>query len=65
MTLKSPSSYFSFDLFKFLKDVSKNNNRPWFAKNRERYEKVLLQPCLRFVREASPRLKLVGPEPGC
>ncbi len=61
MDLKSQSSYFSPELFKFLRDLAGNNNRPWFAKNKERYERVVQQPCLRFIRDAGPALKSISP----
>lgn len=35
--------------FRFLGDLSKNNNREWFANNKARYERDLRQPCLAFI----------------
>ena len=59
--LKAQSSYFSRELFKFLTDLARNNNRPWFAKNKNRYEREVRQPCLRFIRDAGPALKSISP----
>ena len=61
MDLSPQSSYFSPHLFRFLKDLARNNNRPWFAENKNRYERVVQQPCLRFVRDAGPALKSISP----
>ncbi len=53
--------YFSPELFRFLKELSRNNNRPWFSKNKPRYEKFLLEACLRFIKDAGPKLKTISP----
>ena len=61
MDLSPRSSYFSSELFKFLRDLTSNNNRPWFAKNKSRYERVVQQPCLQFIRDVGPALKSISP----
>src|ERR1700756_3808590 len=43
-----------------MRDLKKNNNREWFAKNKKRYETVLLQPSLRFIKDAGPELRKVS-----
>jgi uncharacterized protein (TIGR02453 family) len=53
--------YFSPEFFKFLKALSRNNNREWFQNNKSRYEKFVLAPSLRFIRDASKELKTVSP----
>ena len=53
--------YFSADLYRFLIELKENNNREWFAKNKERYETVYLQPSLRFIKDAGRRLRAVSP----
>jgi uncharacterized protein (TIGR02453 family) len=53
--------YFSPEFFKFLKALSRNNNREWFQNNKSRYEKFVLAPSLRFIRDASKELKTVTP----
>jgi uncharacterized protein (TIGR02453 family) len=53
--------YFSPQLFMFLRDLKKNNNRKWFTRNRPRYEKQLLEPSLRFVKDVAPRLRTISP----
>ena len=50
------SRYFSREFFKFLRDLAANNNREWFLKNKPRYERVVLQPSVWFVKAAGLRL---------
>lgn len=45
-----PFEGFDPDLIKFLKQLKKNNNRDWFAKNKQRYEDVVLWPALSFIQ---------------
>ncbi len=52
---------FSPDLFKFLRDLAKNNDRAWFEENRERYERWYRDAGLRFVTTAGPLLAKVSP----
>jgi uncharacterized protein (TIGR02453 family) len=54
-------AYFSPELFRFLQRIKRNNRRPWFLKNRERYEEVVLQPGLRFVVDFGFRVKQISP----
>jgi uncharacterized protein (TIGR02453 family) len=44
-------AYFSSAMFRFQRDLARNNNRAWFAANRQRYEDVLRQPFLRFIED--------------
>ena len=41
---------------KFLKELEKNNNRQWFAQNKPRYEKLVLEPALDFIATMGPHL---------
>jgi uncharacterized protein (TIGR02453 family) len=54
-------AYFGPELFQFLKQIKRNNRRPWFLKNRERYEEAVRQPCLRFITDFGFRLKQISP----
>ena len=47
-------------LFQFLKQLAKNNNRPWFLENKGRYEQEVLEPSLAFIRAFQPRLKKIS-----
>jgi len=48
-------------VFRFLKDLADNNNRPWFQENKGRYERNVREPCLAFIRAFEPRLKKISP----
>jgi uncharacterized protein (TIGR02453 family) len=54
-------AYFTPEIFSFLKQIKRNNRRPWFLKNRERYEEVAHRPGLRFVVDFGFRLKEISP----
>ncbi len=54
-----PSS-FSPTLFRFLRQLSRNNNRDWFRENKPRYEHDVLEPSLAFIRAFRPRLKKIS-----
>ena len=51
---------FEPSLFRFLKQLSRNNNRPWFQKNKARYHSDVLEPSLAFIRAFRPRLKKIS-----
>lgn len=55
------TTYFSPELFKFLTELKRNNNREWFARNRARYEKFYVNASVRFVKDVAPRLKTISP----
>jgi uncharacterized protein (TIGR02453 family) len=57
----SSKSYFFPEFFKFLRALTKNNNREWFLKNKARYEKSVLEPSLRFITDVRSSLKAVSP----
>jgi uncharacterized protein (TIGR02453 family) len=56
-----PSGAFSPELYSFLADLRANNDRNWFAANKERYEAYVLEPALEFVEEFGPRLHEISP----
>lgn len=53
--------YFSLELFDFLRQLKRHNNREWFAKNKERYQRVLLEPALAFISDFAPHLARLSP----
>ncbi len=53
---------FPFEALSFLRRLSKNNTREWFEKNREEYEKNLLQPSQAFVEIAGIHLNQINPK---
>ncbi|MFN3693589.1 MAG: DUF2461 domain-containing protein, partial [Ignavibacterium sp.] len=52
---------FPFITAKYLSDLSKNNNREWFLKNRERFDMEFLQPAIQFVIDLGERLQTFAP----
>lgn len=54
-------AYFSRDTFRFLSDLKKNNQRTWFASNKDRYEECLKDPALRLIQDIAPALGKVSP----
>jgi len=55
-----PKAYFTPELFRYLKELKKNNNRHWFLQNKERYEQVARNPLLDFIGEAGPSLRRIS-----
>jgi uncharacterized protein (TIGR02453 family) len=53
--------FFSRELFKFLRDLKKNNRRDWFEKNKDRYEVFVKFPLLGFIGSMGPFLKDISP----
>jgi uncharacterized protein (TIGR02453 family) len=53
-------SEFQPSLVHFLSQLSRNNNRIWFQKNKARYEQDVLEPSLAFIRAFAPHLKKVS-----
>jgi uncharacterized protein (TIGR02453 family) len=56
-----PHAHFSPDLFVFLKQLKRNNNREWFERNKTRYLSAVRDPFLRFLEDLAPRMKKVSP----
>ncbi|MEP0861695.1 MAG: DUF2461 domain-containing protein [Ignavibacterium sp.] len=52
---------FPFVTAKYLSDLSKNNNREWFLKNRERFDIEFLQPAMQFVIDLGERIQTFAP----
>ena len=53
-------AYFSAATFKFQRDLARNNNRAWFAANKQRYEDVLKEPFLRFIEDMQKPLAKIS-----
>lgn len=53
-------TYFSSDLFSFLRELKANNNRDWFRANKERYEKSVRDPVLQFITDFAPHLRKIN-----
>lgn len=48
-------------LFNFLKDLKQNNDKAWFAENKQRYESVVREPLLKFITDFAVHLAKVSP----
>jgi len=55
------SAYFTPKLFKFLRDLKKNNDKSWFAENKQRYFDEVRDPFLDFIAAFAPRLHKINP----
>jgi len=55
------TNYFSPELFKFLGELKRHNNREWFQANKWRYEQFERDPFLRFIEDFRPRLHSISP----
>jgi uncharacterized protein (TIGR02453 family) len=49
-------------LFAFLRTLSRNNDRAWFAANKARYVADVRDPLLAFIAAFAPRLEEIAPE---
>jgi uncharacterized protein (TIGR02453 family) len=54
-------SYVTRDLFRFFRDLSRNNDRDWFLKNKRRYETHVKEPLLQFISDFDPHLRRINP----
>ena len=52
--------YFSDDFFTFLKQLKRNNNREWFAKNKQRYVETVQEPALDFIEAVGSGLRKIS-----
>jgi uncharacterized protein (TIGR02453 family) len=55
------TSVFGSDIFTFLRRLKRNNNREWFAKNKARYQKSIVEPALSFIGGFAPQLEKISP----
>jgi len=54
-------AYFRPEGFDFLRQLKRNNRRDWFAKNKTRYDELIVEPALSFIRDFAPHLEKVSP----
>ena len=55
------ASLFTPAFFNFLRELKRHDNRPWFEKNKARYERDVRHPLVTFVAAAGPKLRKVSP----
>ena len=61
-TLFQPSATFvTPELFRFLQELHRHNDREWFNANKERYLIHVRDPLLEFVTVIAPRLRAISP----
>src|SRR5262249_3004278 len=61
MAEATTTASFGPGLFSFLADLRADNNREWFAANKQRYEEQVLEPALAFIDAFAPRLEKISP----
>ncbi len=54
-------AFFCPELFDFLRQLKRHNNRDWFTRNKLRYEKVVRDPALLFISSFGPHLHKLSP----
>ncbi|MEE9280697.1 MAG: DUF2461 domain-containing protein [Myxococcota bacterium] len=59
--VRRPSAQITPKLFRFLRDLERNNEREWFQKNKQRYLDEIRDPLLGFVEDFAPRLEKISP----
>ena len=57
-----PFNGFPEEGLKFLKQLKKNNNRPWFGENKHRYEEFLKEPMQSLIATLKPPMADLAPE---
>jgi len=55
------NSYFTPQLFAFLRDLANNNDREWFKANQKTYEAVIREPALDFINDFAAPLAKISP----
>lgn len=55
------TAFFTPEVFVFLKQLKRNNDRDWFARNKTRYEECVVKPALAFISEFAPHLYDISP----
>lgn len=54
-------AHFSPEAFTFLRQLKRNNDRDWFAKNKGRYQQFIVEPALSFINDFAPCLYKISP----
>lgn len=55
------ASFFTPELFEFLRQLKRHNNRDWFVRNKERYQHVVVEPAIVFISGFAPHLAKLSP----
>ena len=57
----SDPAAFSPALFRFMRDLRKNNDREWFTAHKERFEREVKEPALQFIAAFAGELRRIAP----
>lgn len=57
----SSTAYFDKKSLRFLHDLARNNDRVWFAENKQRFEETVRQPYLRLIADMVEPLAKISP----
>ena len=57
-----PGSFITPELFHFLKQLRRHNDREWFNANKQRFVDKVRDPLLFFVEMIGPKLRAISPE---
>ena len=55
------AAFFRSELFQFLHQLRRHNNREWFARNKARYQQVIVEPALLFIGSFAPKFAEMRP----
>ena len=55
------AAIFSPELFEFLRQLKRHNNRAWFAKNKARYHELVVEPALLLINSFAPHVYKLSP----
>ena len=55
------TAFFSPEVFVFLRQLKRHNDREWFAKNKARYQTSIVEPALSFISGFAPYLGKISP----
>jgi uncharacterized protein (TIGR02453 family) len=55
------AAFFRPELFDFLRQLNRHNDREWFAENKNRYEQAVQEPALQFIASFTEHLQRFGP----
>jgi uncharacterized protein (TIGR02453 family) len=55
------NAIFQPELFRFLRLLKRHNDRDWFAKNKEKYQQLAVEPAMLFISGFAPHLARLSP----
>jgi uncharacterized protein (TIGR02453 family) len=55
------TAFFRPELFDFLRQLKRHNDREWFARNKSRYEQAVQEPALLFISSFAEHLQKLAP----